>query len=255
MARLDEVHRRDEGVWRVRDAAAHGRRVRSMFARISGGYDRMNHLLSLNLDQSWRRNLARRLDDDAWEVLDLCAGTGDLALACRRAGKGRAWLAADFCPEMLRGARGKDGAEDLRPVVADCLRLPLPDWTVDAVVVGFGVRNLADVRAGLDEMTRVLRPGGQIALLDFYRDAPAAAGEERGKALPARWLVNSVVPLLGRAMVGDGHAYGYLPGSVGEFLTPGQMASLLREYGYVNIYVQRQTFGIAHLVGGRRPSA
>ncbi len=218
-----------------------------MFARIASVYDRMNHLLSLNLDRRWRRNLARRLDDDLWEVLDLCAGTGDLALACRAAGKGRVLLAADFCPEMLIAGRGKSGADEIVPLAADGLQMPLADISVDAVVVGFGVRNFADVRRGLAEMTRVLRPGGQLMVLDFFRadaaDAPAA---------PVRLLLKGLVPLLGRIVGRDGAAYRYLPSSMDAFLSVTEFGALLREFGYEDIFVERQTLGIAHIVGGRR---
>ena len=91
-----KLHGRESGSWAVNDSQAHGRAVRSMFSRIAGVYDLMNHLLSLNRDKTWRNRVAARLDLDTWEVLDLCAGTGDLALACVRAGRGREWIAADL---------------------------------------------------------------------------------------------------------------------------------------------------------------
>lgn len=222
-----------------------------MFARISGVYDSMNHLLSLNRDKAWRRRLVARLDDDAWEVLDLCAGTGDLALAARSAGKGRVWIAADFCPEMLQGSAGKSGAGDLILSAADAMRLPFADRSVDAVTIGFGVRNFADVRCGLQEIARVLRPTGQLLVLEFFRDDPAGAAEQRGVPGPLRWVLNTFIPALGRLVGRDGAAYSYLPSSMGEFLTTDQFASLLQEYGFEQTFVERQTFGIAHIVGGR----
>ncbi len=248
-----DVHGRSTDTWTVSDPAAHGRNVRDMFARIAGVYDFMNHLLSLNLDRRWRGNLARRLDGDVWELLDLCAGTGDLALACARAGKGRLHLAADFCPEMLVASRGKKGADLLRLAVADALRLPFAKWSVDAVVVGFGVRNFADVRQGLAEMTRVLRPSGQLMVLDFFRDDPRAMGELRGTPRVVRRLLDRTVPLLGRIFGRDEAAYSYLPASRGEFLTPAGFASLLVEMGCRDVFVMRQTLGIAHIIGGRSP--
>jgi ubiquinone/menaquinone biosynthesis methyltransferase len=251
MTDFQDLHGRESGTWAVSDEQAHGREVRSMFARISGVYDRMNHLLSLNRDKAWRANLARRLDHDVWEVLDLCAGTGDLALACRRAGKGRAWIAADFCPEMLVGSRGKEGAGELLLSAADAMRLPFRDRCVDAITVGFGVRNFADVRRGLDEVVRVLRPGGQFMVLDFFRDDRAASGEGRGVPGPIRIGLNTIIPAVGKAIGRDRAAYTYLPCSMGEFLTPTEFADLLREYRFTEIFVERQTFGIAHIVGGR----
>ena len=224
-----------------------------MFSRISGVYDRMNHLLSLNRDRRWRSNLVRRLDYDQGRLLDLCAGTGDLALACDRAGKGRELIAADFCPAMLRASRGKPGARRLQLLAADGLDLPLTTASVDAVVVGFGVRNFADVRCGLAEITRVLRPGGQLALLDFFRDDRTGQDERRGAPLALRWLLSGVIPLIGRLVGRDGAAYSYLPGSMDAFLTPSEFMDLLVEFGYTDVYVERQTYGIAHIVGGRRP--
>lgn len=247
--------RRRAGSWSVADPYVHGRAVRSMFARISGVYDRMNHLLSFNRDRSWRRNVVRRLDDDLDRLLDLCAGTGDLALACRAAGKGKQLIAADFCPPMLRAARGKPDAAQLRLVAADGLRLPWASAAFGAVVVGFGVRNFADVRRGLAEITRVLRPGGQLVVLDFFRHDPRGRGEGRGAAAPLRWLLGRAVPLVGRLVAGDGPAYRYLPGSMAAFLTPAEFAQLLAEFGYTAIYLERQTYGVAHIVGGRRTDA
>jgi ubiquinone/menaquinone biosynthesis methyltransferase len=246
-----KLHGRDAGTWAVKDADAHGREVRSMFARISGVYDFMNHLLSFNRDKAWRQHVVARLDHDAWEVLDLCAGTGDLALAAVKAGKGRVWIAADFCTEMLVGARGKKGAEHLQLSAADAMNLPFADNKVDVVTVGFGVRNFADVRRGLGEISRVLRPGGQLMVLEFYRDNPLAAGEGRGVPGLIRFGLNKVIPLLGKIVGRDRAAYSYLPSSMGEFLTPDEFAALLTGFGFTEVFVERQTFGIAHIVGGR----
>ncbi len=246
-----EIHGRDTVSWAVNDQRAHGREVRSMFARISGVYDFMNHFLSLNRDRKWRDRVAARIDDEAREILDLCAGTGDLALACIEQGKGSAWIAADFCPEMLRGSRGKRHAPRLQLAAADGMNLPFADRRVDAVTVGFGVRNFADVRRGIGEIARVLRPGGQLLVLDFFRDDPTASGRERGVAAPLRFGLNTVVPALGRVVGRDGAAYRYLPSSMDEFLTPAGFASLLQEYGFRDVFIERQTFGIAHIVGGR----
>ena len=213
----------------------------------------MNHFLSLNQDKRWRDHVAARLDNDSWEILDLCAGTGDLALACVRGGKGKTWIAADFCPEMLAGAHGKKDADRLVLSAADAMNLPFRDHSVDAVTVGFGVRNFADVRRGLEEIKRVLRPGGQVLVLEFFRDDPNAEGEAHGVPGPIRFGLNTVIPFLGKLVGRDGKAYSYLPSSMGEFLTPREFQDLLGEYGYQDTFVERQTFGIAHIVGGRTP--
>ena len=251
---LDGIHARDRASWQVAEPEAHGRQVRSMFARISGVYDFMNHFLSFNRDKAWRRDVIAALDTDAWEVLDLCAGTGDLALEAVRRERGRVWIAADFCPEMLQGSRGKRGAGRLELAAADAMALPFRDRCVDAVTVGFGVRNFADVRRGLGEIRRVLRPGGQLLVLEFFRDDPAGTGPRRGVAAPVRLGLNTVVPLVGRLVGRDGSAYRYLPGSMGEFLTPTEFGDLLGELGFRDVQVKRQTFGIAHLVTGRWPA-
>lgn len=250
MTDFKDLHGRDRS-WSVRDGEAHGRAVRAMFARISGVYDFMNHLLSAGRDRRWRRRLAVRLDGDAWEILDLCAGTGDLALAAMAEGKGRAWIAADFCPQMLAGARGKRGAERLVLAAADAMALPLRPLSVDAVIVGFGVRNFADVRRGVTEIARVLRPGGQLLVLDFFRSDPRGRGQAKGTAAPLRILLDGFVPLAGRLLGRDGSAYRYLSRSMEAFLTPREFSELLEAHGFGEVFIERQTFGIAHLVGGR----
>lgn len=253
MSDFKELHGRESGTWSVRDGKAHGREVRSMFARISGVYDFMNHFMSLNRDKAWRRNVVARLDADTGELLDLCSGTGDLALAAVRGSKAKTWISADFCPEMLAGSRGKKNADQLVLSAADAMNLPFQDGCVDAVTVGFGVRNFADVRRGLTEIKRVLRSGGQLMVLEFYRDDPNAHGDAHGVPGPIRFGLNTIVPFLGRLVGRDGKAYSYLPSSMEEFLTPTQFVELLAEYGFTETFIERQTFGIAHIVGGRLP--
>jgi ubiquinone/menaquinone biosynthesis methyltransferase len=245
------IHDRDPATWRVRDPGAHARAVRAMFARISSVYDGMNRLLSFGLDGRWRASAAARLDDGVGTVLDLCAGTGDLARACRAAGRGETWVAADFTPEMLQRGRRRPHAAGLHWVAADGQSLPLRECCVDAVVVGFGVRNLADVRAGLREMRRVLRPGGQLVVLEFFRDDPVATGDARGAPAPVRSLVKRLVPLAGRLVGRDHAAYSYLPGSTARFLSPAEFASLLADCGYDDIRLARLTCGVAHVVSAR----
>lgn len=245
-----DIHERS-ATWAVKDPQAHARAVRAMFARISGVYDFMNHLLSAGRDRAWRRRTVRRLDDGALVILDLCAGTGDLALAAMAAGKGRTWIAADFCPRMLQGSAGKRGADRLARAAADALALPLRSGSVDAVVVGFGVRNFADVRQGLAEMVRVLRPGGQVLVLDFFRDDPQARGPARGPCWPVRRLLEAGLPLAGALLGRDRSAYRYLSGSMAEFLTPRELAGLMQAHGLAGVFIERQTLGVAHVVGGR----
>lgn len=244
------VHARDrDGA--VADPAAHDRAVRSMFARIAGVYDFMNHALSFNRDRAWRRDLVGRLDPDTWELVDLCAGTGDLAVDALRSGRCREAFAIDYTPAMLVAGRGKGLGDAIPAVAADAQALPLRDDACDAVSVGFGVRNWADLRRGLSECARVLRPGGQILVLDFFRDDPGATGDRRGAPPLLRRGLDTMLPVAGRLLGRDRAAYAYLAASRDRFLTPAHFCAMLEEFGFRDVTVHRQTFGIAHLVVGR----
>src|SRR5262245_4021549 len=150
-------------------------RVRSMFASIAGKYDLLNHLLSLNVDRLWRRFTTRTVPPvPGVPVLDCCTGTGDLALAYDRAGRGRSPIVgSDFCHEMLRVGRTKvrkAGALDrITLIEGDTQRLPLPSDTFGVVTVAFGLRNVSNTVQGIDEMVRVAHPGGRVAILEFSR--------------------------------------------------------------------------------------
>jgi len=222
--------------------------VRSMFAAIAPRYDLLNHLLSLNVDRSWRRAAVRRL---AWEqrpdgtYLDLCAGTLDLAATLARAPGFRGTvLGADFVLPML--ARGKGKAPRTRPVGADALALPFVDARFDGAMVAFGVRNLADLDAGLRETHRVLRPGARFVVLEFTtpRFAP----------LRALYLFyfRRVLPAIGRAVSKHRDAYTYLPESVLDFPDPDAFARRLEAAGFSNVRHEILTGGICALHHGTR---
>jgi len=215
--------------------------VRDMFTAIAPRYDLLNHLLSLNIDRGWRRRAVRRL---AWEqrpdgtFLDVCAGTLDLAveLAHQASFHGRV-VGADFVVPMLK--LGRDKAPGLRPVGADALRLPFPDAAFDGATVGFGVRNLADLDAGLQELRRVLRPGGRLVILEF--------------TLPPTWPVRAVylayfrhlLPFVGRLVSKHRDAYTYLPDSVQQFPRPQDLAERMERAGFDDVGFERLTLGIA----------
>lgn len=227
--------------------------VRGLFQAIAPWYDALNHLLSLNRDRAWRRRAVDRLGWSAHPdglYLDACTGTFDLALElARRPGfRGRV-LAVDFAPAMLRQGQPKIGAAPVRPLAADALRLPFPDATFHGVTVGFGVRNLADLDAGLRELVRVLRPGGRLVVLDFSLPP-------RGPLRAAYLLYfRRVLPTIGRLVSGHASAYRYLPESVLRFPEPPALAQRLEAAGLTEVGWELRTAGIVAIHWGRRPAA
>jgi demethylmenaquinone methyltransferase/2-methoxy-6-polyprenyl-1,4-benzoquinol methylase len=241
---------RPEGVRDEREAAAH---VREMFGRIAPRYDLLNHLLSLDVDKIWRRRVARRfsaiLHNPAAGVLDLCCGTGDLALAFRKeAPAGAEIVGSDFVPEMLLRARAKAAAlgAGVTFIEADALGLPFGDGTFDLVSCSFGFRNLANYERGLHEILRVLKPGGAAAILEF--------GEPRGKLFGSlyRFYFRRVLPRLGGLISGNGSAYTYLPNSVSKFPSPEALLALFERAGYADVRFERWTGGIVALHTARK---
>ena len=194
--------------------------VRKMFDRIAPVYDVMNHVMTAGLDRRWRRQTVEAVVQPGFRVLDACCGTGDLAIAAER--EGGIVTGLDFSGEMLLRARRKSATIDW--VQGDMLALPYSDGSFDAVTVGFGVRNVADLRAGLGELRRVLRPGGRLAILEIT--------QPRGRLKPffSLWF-DRIVPLLGRVLPG-GKAYTYLPASVRRFPGAEELATLIDEAGF-----------------------
>ncbi len=229
-------------------------RVRSMFASIAGRYDLLNHLLSLNVDRSWRRFTTRTVPPEPGvPVLDCCTGTADLAMAYHRAGRGLSpVVGSDFCREMLRlglakvRKAGADGNVAL--VEGDTQRLPLPGDTFGVVTVAFGLRNVSDTARGIDEMVRVARPGGKVAILEFSRP--------RGPLLGRLYLAffRRILPRVGQALApNDLDAYHYLPTSVLQFPDGQDMLDLLSARGLTDLRLYPLTFGIATLYVGTKP--
>lgn len=218
--------------------------IRAMFGRIARRYDLLNRVLSLGRDVSWRRTVARRVAElEPRLVLDLCTGTGDLALAL-----GDGVVGADFCLPMLAHARRKaqQGGRVLPLCAADALRLPFVDRSFDSVTVAFGVRNFAALDQGLAEMVRVLRPGGALLVLEFSRP--------RGMVAPLLgWWARTVPPRIGRWVSGDPEAYSYLPASVSTFPEGAAMARSLETAGLAPVSMRPLTGGVVSLYEGRRP--
>ena len=234
------------------DEAEAAQAVRQMFDAIAPRYDLLNHLLSANVDWLWRRRAARRFqailaDPDA-AILDICCGTGDMTMALlkHRPMGSRPVQAADFARAMLSRAaqrfeaRKAAGAPYAVALEADALHLPLPPGSLDLIVTAFGFRNLANYEAGLREFHRVLKPGGELGILEF-----SEPGGLLGKAYAVYF--RRVLPAIGRMVCGKAGAYSYLPVSVGSFPPPAKMLELMRGAGYEDCAWQPYTFGIAGL--------
>ena len=227
------------GARNEREAAAW---VRGMFARVARRYDLANHVLSFNIDRLWRARTVRRvrhiLERPGARVLDICCGTGDLTLALARQSRASV-LGSDFCHPMLLAARGKGVRAGL--FEADALRLPLRDASLDLVTVAFGFRNLANYRAGLLEMRRVLGPAGMAAILEFSEPPNA------GFAALYHFYSRRILPLIGGALSGSREAYTYLPESVRKFPSAEELAKEMRRAGFREVRYERFTGGVVAL--------
>jgi demethylmenaquinone methyltransferase/2-methoxy-6-polyprenyl-1,4-benzoquinol methylase len=212
--------------------------IRRMFAGVAPRYDLLNHLLSLGIDRRWRREVVSGLSlKPSDRVLDLCCGTGDLAL--EMASRARC-SACDFTWEMLTRAQEKSirAGLALRLAAADALCLPFPAAQFDAATVGFGVRNLEDLRAGLRELRRVLRPRGVLAILEFSQPSHPLL------RLSYQFYLHGLLPLIGRLVSKRKAAYRYLAESVAGFPNPDTLSGILAEEGFRDIGYRRLTGGI-----------
>jgi demethylmenaquinone methyltransferase / 2-methoxy-6-polyprenyl-1,4-benzoquinol methylase len=224
--------------------------VQQMFAAIAPTYDRLNRIISLRFDQRWRRHAVGRLN---WErvpegiYLDLCAGTLDFgATLARRPGFRGRIIGADFVPAMLRLGRAK--AARLAPVVADALELPFGDAAFDGAMVGWGMRNLVDLDAGLAEAARVLRPGARLVVLDMALP-------------PRRWLrtiyqfyFRRVLPWIGRLISRHATAYTWLPASTQTFPEPPELARRMTAQGFAEVSYGLFMGGVCAMHVGTRPA-
>jgi demethylmenaquinone methyltransferase / 2-methoxy-6-polyprenyl-1,4-benzoquinol methylase len=232
-----------EGAGSEQEAA---RWVRSMFGRVAHRYDLANHLLSANVDRYWRNHTVARvrgvLMRPEARVLDLACGTGDLLIALEREA-GRGLIGSDFCHPMLTGAQTKLQRGRMKSILleSDALSLPFADASLDLITIAFGYRNLANYRAGLIEMRRVLRSGGSMAILEFTQPP------NRTFATLYNWYSRNVLPLIGGAISGAPEAYRYLPESVRKFPDAPGLASMMTEAGFGLVEWEYLTFGIAAL--------
>lgn len=229
-----------------------GRAVRGMFASIAPRYDLLNRLLSAGQDQRWRRAMVDALPPvGAGErVLDLCTGTGDVAVLLAGRLHGGRVHGADFCEAMVARAPAKAESTERRPafLVADAMALPLPDAAYRAVTVAFGLRNVEDPGAGLDEMGRVLRPGGRLLILEFGRPHNRVFG-----AL-YRFYFFRVLPLIGRLLSGSSvDAYRYLPESVWAFDGPDTLGRRMDQAGLRLLRTESFLLGAVRLYVAEKP--
>jgi len=232
-------------------ARDHAGRVRDMFSAIASRYDLLNHLLSGNVDKRWRRIVASRVREKLSlssepRVLDVACGTGDLSLTLFET-TGAGVVGTDFCRPMLAIAADKLAGR-VRLIEGDALDLPFRDGTFDVATIAFGLRNLSNVENGLKELSRVLRPGGWVAVLEFSRPVNPVL----------RPLFNlyfrKLLPWMGGLISGSRSAYTYLPASVQKFPDQSQLSLLMEQAGFVQVGYENLTGGIAALHMGRRPN-
>lgn len=234
------------------DPATTARAVAEMFAAVAPRYDFLNHFLSFGCDILWRRATAKALREVLERpdsiALDVCCGTGDLALALARYSAGKV-LGADFCHAMLARAKQKVRGVSRRVyfLEADTLALPFGDNSFDVVTVGFGLRNLADYARGLAEMRRVLKPGGGVAILEFSRVRRPIFGALFG------FYFRHILPRLGTWISGVAGPYQYLPDSVARFPDQESLAAALRGGGFRNVRYRDFSGGVAALHLGEKP--
>jgi demethylmenaquinone methyltransferase / 2-methoxy-6-polyprenyl-1,4-benzoquinol methylase len=221
-------------------------RIATMFDAIAPRYDLLNHVLSAGMDRGWRDRAVDALSlSPGARVLDLCTGTGDLAIAIVHRASGVTVVGIDFAAEMLRLARAKVSGASLdrriRLVRGDATHIPLPDRSCDAATIAFGIRNVAEPQHALAELARVIRPGGRLAILEF--------GEPRipGIRTLYSWYFRYLLPLVGRLISKHQSAYSYLPASVGAFPPPSEFSRILGVTGFSQVRAVPLTFGIVYL--------
>ncbi|MEI6747997.1 MAG: bifunctional demethylmenaquinone methyltransferase/2-methoxy-6-polyprenyl-1,4-benzoquinol methylase UbiE [Bacteroidales bacterium] len=224
--------------------------VRLMFNNIAGRYDFLNHFLSLGIDKCWRRTLIRKMNKfNPANILDIATGTADLAIAAAKNHHGKI-TGIDIAEEMLAIGRLKVEKRNLQKKIdlqcADSENLPFADNSFDAVMVAFGVRNFGNLTKGMDEMYRVLKPGGHVYILEFSKPQKFPVKQLFG------FYFNNILPVLGRLVSRDMAAYTYLPESVGAFPSGQEFIEILKRAGLSQTEGQQLTFGVATLYSGQK---
>ena len=222
--------------------------VEEMFDAIAPNYDRLNRILSMRIDQRWRKNVIRMLEkQQPSSILDIATGTGDLAIAMAKL-KANRLVGLDLSEKMLRIAKEKIAKHNLSVdlVKGDSENLPFNNESFEAITCAFGVRNFGDLKAGLQEMHRVLDENGQLLILEFSKPK-----NKIFQKLYYFYFFN-VLPFVGRILSGDERAYTYLPESVNEFPSGEQFADILKESGFKTVLCKPQTFGICTIYQARK---
>lgn len=226
--------------------------IRAIFTSIARRYDLLNSLLSLRFDKSWRQFAVKVSQLKAGDrILDVCTGTGELALAYYNALPNLKVIGTDFCAKMLEVGRlklKKRRQEQVKLMEADTLNLPFADNSFDLVSVGFGIRNVSDLRVGILEMARVAAPGGRVVILEFTQPPNRLF----------RWLYyfyfTRILPIIGKIVSKDkNEAYSYLPDSVLNFPDIYNLKKLMEECGLIDIKIYLRTFGIVAIHVGQKP--
>ncbi len=228
----------------------HPERVRAMFGRIAHRYDLLNRLMTGGQDVRWRREVIRRAQlEPGQRLLDIGAGTGDLAFEALRQQPRARVVAADFTLPMMLVGRQRPESHRILWAAADTLNLPFPEASFDAVVSGFLLRNVVDLPRALAEQFRVLKPGGRWLALE-------TVPPPRNLLRPLIALhFRVVIPLMGRLIAGDADAYRYLPRTSEQFQTASEMLALLRETGFEGVGARLRMFRTVAIYWGRKPAA
>lgn len=234
----------------VAGAADRAPQVRDMFDTLAPTYDRANRIISMGLDQGWRRKAIARLGPAAQgDMLDLCAGTLDLTVMLLDAGAAQVH-SLDFAQKMLDAGAPKLSADaPVHLVTADAREMPLEDASIDGIIAGFGLRNVPEVERAIDECARVLRPGGRLVVLEFFQPT----------TLVSKFLSGTynrfVLPILGGMVSGYGGAYSYLAGSIDAFVTREEFGAIMEARGFTDVRCEAMFPPVADIVSGTRGGA